>query len=446
VTIHRLAAYNGGAGSGSASALAVLAARRAFAPESAADEPPPELDERALHGLLGDVVRALAPHVEAHPAGVLLSLLTGAGVILGRGPHVAVGPGQRHGTNLFALLVGPTGRGRKGVATATARAVLEHIDPRFRSHVVGGLHSAEGLIHAVRDRALGRNGDEGDPGVSDKRLWCVVEEWGSTLKRMRGEGNTLGMILREAWDGRSLQTLTKKNPQRATDPHIGVVGHVTPEELQALMDHTDVVNGLLNRFLFAYVERVRKLPHGGPDVRDLLGNLAGVLRATLTAGAGVGSLAWTPKARDCWAQLYEGPLDSPHAGRLGALTDRGAPLTLRLAMIYAVVDGRAALEAADLEAASAVWRYSVASTVRAFGGALLSRRARHMRDLLNDAGAAGIARGELAGVLGSKSITAAELDAALSELVGLDLAFATEESTATRPRTVWRLCRHRAAG
>ncbi|MEJ7873117.1 MAG: hypothetical protein WKF67_12740, partial [Rubrobacteraceae bacterium] len=47
--------------------------------------PWPRLDEAALHGLPGDVVRAFEPHTEADPVAVLANLLAAFGNVIGRG-------------------------------------------------------------------------------------------------------------------------------------------------------------------------------------------------------------------------------------------------------------------------------------------------------------------------------------------------------------------------
>ena len=54
---------------------------------------------------------------------VLVNLLSAAGAVIGRGPHIMVG-NDRHPTLIWALTIGPTSSGRKGSATSTARRVL----------------------------------------------------------------------------------------------------------------------------------------------------------------------------------------------------------------------------------------------------------------------------------------------------------------------------------
>lgn len=69
----------------------------------------PTLDSAALFGLAGDIVRAIDPETEAHPAAVLVNVLTHFGSAVGRAPHALVGS-KRHGLNLFAVLVGRQGQ------------------------------------------------------------------------------------------------------------------------------------------------------------------------------------------------------------------------------------------------------------------------------------------------------------------------------------------------
>ena len=62
----------------------------------------------------------------------------------------------------------------------------------------------------------------------------VESEFASILKQTQRTGNTLSVILRNAWDGATLRSLTKNSPLKATAPHVSVVGHCTIEELRRL--------------------------------------------------------------------------------------------------------------------------------------------------------------------------------------------------------------------
>src|ERR1700689_1518232 len=149
-------------------------------PETA-ERPWPVLDPAALYGLPGDVVRAIAPHTEADPVAILAQFMGAAGNAIGRGPHYRV-EGDRHGANLFGVLVGVTAKGRKGTSWGGGRQVREIADPSWTAErIQSGLSSGEGVIWAVRNPVIGyekagkgasakRVRVETDPGIADKRL------------------------------------------------------------------------------------------------------------------------------------------------------------------------------------------------------------------------------------------------------------------------------------
>jgi hypothetical protein len=80
---------------------------------------------------------------------------------------------------------------------------------------------------------------------------------------MERHGNTLSPTIRNAWDGKRLQTLTRNSPLKATGAHVSIIGHITRDELRARLSRTNMANGFANRFIFARVKRSKLLPFGG---------------------------------------------------------------------------------------------------------------------------------------------------------------------------------------
>ncbi|MEU1627782.1 hypothetical protein ABZ746_21100 [Streptomyces sp. NPDC020096] len=116
-------------------------------------------------GWVGETVRELDSTSEADPVAVLVNLLSAAGAIIGRKPHVWVG-NDRHPALIWALTIGATGDGRKGSATSTARRVLAAAVPDFfgPDHTPSGLNSGEGLIEYVKD-------DDSENAFDDSLRW-----------------------------------------------------------------------------------------------------------------------------------------------------------------------------------------------------------------------------------------------------------------------------------
>jgi len=245
--------------------------------------------------------------------------------------------------------------------------------PWFDNRQQSGLSSGEGLIYAVRDPIEKTDKDGNvivvDSGVEDKRLLVVEEEFGGTLRVMRREGNTLSPVMRKSWDRGNLSVLNKNSPNRATDAHISIVGHVTPADLQREMDSTEAANGFGNRFQWNAVKRSKFLPDGGSvedeDFNDILPRLTQAVDFARKSGR----MKFDPDGHAGWHEVYA-ELADPQPGLFGAVTGRAAPQVIRLALIYALLDSSPVMKQVHLEAALAVWDYCKASAAYIFGDSL----------------------------------------------------------------------------
>jgi hypothetical protein len=328
---------------------------------------PSPMGEAAFVGLAGETVRALEPYTEADPHGLLVSTLTAFGCMLNAGPYLLHGS-TAHWPRLFALAVGSTGDGRKGESWTPVRRLVLAAEKTFGPRIQGGLSSGEGLISAVRDETHGVVKGEVvvvDEGIEDKRLLVFEAEFGRVLVVLNRETNTLGSIVRDAWDTGDLTVLTK-TPYRATGAHIAIIGHVTPEELVGKCDQAWITNGFLNRFLVVMVRRARLIPipkaFDGEDLAHLTRKWADALERARR----LGRLGWSPEARAWWEGKYAGFLTT-EGGKLGAMKARAAPMVLRLTLAYQVMDGSKNLAPVYLEAAEEVWRYCERSVEYLFG-------------------------------------------------------------------------------
>jgi hypothetical protein len=342
---------------------------------------PPTLSPDALYGLPGKVVRLFDPHTEADPAAILIQFLVSYGNTLNRVPHYQV-EGDQHFTNLFALLVGKTGDGRKGVSAGRIRQLMKHVDPNWvDSCVQSGLSSGEGLIHAIRDE-ITKKTKEGDevvePGVEDKRIMLDEREFAQALTVMKRDGNTVSRIVRDAWDCRPVLTnLVKRSKETATNAMISVVGHITAEELKRMLDETSMFNAYANRFLFIYVKRSKYLPFGGDLKEDDIRALAQEVneawkfahRSEEVCVLWPYALTLDEEARELWASVYPRLVTRP-PGLLGAICGRAEAQVIRLALVYAATDKSNQIKRVHLQAALALWQYSEDSARFIFGDSL----------------------------------------------------------------------------
>jgi hypothetical protein len=407
----------------------------------------PGLEPAALCGLPGDIVRAIAPHTEADPVAILSQYLVAAGNAIGRGPHYRV-EGDRHGANLYAILVGETAKARKGTSWGRVRQIMAVADPAWAAERVHtGLSSGEGVIWAVRDQIIGteRAGKsasaqrvtvEIDPGIADKRLMVVESEFGGALTVARRDGNILSRVLRDGWDRGDLGTLTKTSPARATGAHISLIGHITADELRADLDRISIANGYANRMLWLCVRRARVLPFGGALDHETIAELGRRTAAAIEAARQRDMVPMTADARQAWRRVYP-VLSEGRPGLLGALTARAEAQAVRLALLHALLDGRDEIGTDHLRAALALWEYADASAKYIWGDALGDPVADEIMRALQQAGAAGRTRTELRDLFG-RHRTAVDIGRALAALAPAGKAARiTRADTGGRPAELW---------
>jgi hypothetical protein len=207
-----------------------------------------------------------------------------------------------------------------------------------------------------------------DNGVEDKRLLVTESEMGQALQAAGRDGNTLSATLRLAWDGEALRTLARSNKNVCLEPHVSIFGNITLDELQRLLTSTDRSNGFANRFLWVCAQRSQLLPFGGHVDEAALQALADRAAHALRCAAHYRACGWTPDAASLWAREYT-RLSSGRPGLAGAMTARAEAQTLRIALIYAILDGCNNLDVHHLQAALEVWRYCEESVVYCFGSA-----------------------------------------------------------------------------
>lgn len=331
----------------------------------------PRPDPACLYGLVGDVALAGSENTEANPYAVALNFIVYLSAALGRGSFTPVGNTWHH-PRQFGLQVGRSGRGRKGDATSlihridmAVRAANEDAAPQVHR---GGLSTREGLALMIHDGWT--QGKDEVPPIHDKRLCVFESEFANILAQGKRDGNTLSSALRDAWDGVSIKPATKSNRVWASNPHIGLMGAVTPNELRALMASRELTNGFANRFIIIWAERIKVLPFPQATHKAAIDELASRVAEVVEFAGGlrfvdrdVHQVELTAAAKARYARLYLGELNDQSDGELiGALMERRAPVLLRLAMLFALADLTREVDVAHIDAALAwvrYWRESV---------------------------------------------------------------------------------------
>ena len=335
-------------------------------------------DQACLYGLVGDVARAGGDTTEANPYAVAANFIAFMSCAVGRGPYMAVGNTWHHARQ-FMLHIGRSGRGRKGDAVSlisrierALKALSQDAAPQVHR---GGLSSREGLVYLIHDGYT--EGKTEVEAVLDKRLLVIESEFANVLHQGKREGNTLSAALRDCWDGVSMKPATKSSRLWATDPHVAMIGAVTPGELLGLMASRELTNGFANRFMMFWAERTKMLAFPRATRQEDVDALAERVHEVLTfckaerwAEKDNMRVELSPDARKRYEKLYLGELNDNSAGeRITALIERRAPMLLRLAMLFALCDLTTTVEVHHINAALAWVRYSVESVKFIFASA-----------------------------------------------------------------------------
>jgi hypothetical protein len=393
------------------------------------------------HGVVGDLLRRVELETEADPVAIATTFLATLGNVIGRGPHAVV-DGTRHGLNLFVSIVGGTSEGRKGTSMGIIRRIMRDVDADWvRWCRTPNLVSGEGLIDRVRDDVYRMAIDKKtgqpenvlvEPGVEDKRLLCEIQELAGTMRAGRSERSTLLQTMREAWDGCDLATMSKNSRRTATEPHVSIVSHITPEELSKLQTAADVFGGSWNRFLWIASKRARLRPHGGDF--ECMGDVQERVRSVVAHARNVGRMRRTPAADRLWEAEYFRRAEIRTGGVVGAILGRAEPQLLRLSMLAALAREQDVVDAQDLAAAVALWQYADETVRMLFAGGedpLVARVIEAIR------AAPGISRSALHRAT-AKTMPAARFVALLEQAAAMGIVSPERVETAGRPREVWR--------
>lgn len=376
-------------------------------------------------GPLRAAVRAIEPHTEADPVGVLAALLSMTSCALSK-PRLVIG-GKKHPLGVWTLLVGETGKGRKGTALAAAKAVMDGAYPDFVDlHEATGITSGAGVIKFLAERqegafeakddaeAAGEAYDGLQPG--DLRALFLEEEYVNVMNRAKRDGSLSG-VLRKAWDGVTLASMTAKNGARIAGAHVVIHGHTVPREFRTAISGTDISGGTYNRLLTVHVQRSQRLRFGYVMPPNALRAAQDALRDGIAAARKVKEVAFTDAALGLLNGRLGDEIEEWDEGdeTVRSFASRALDQVTRIAAIYALVDRRRSVGADDVTAAWHFVRYALESVRFLMGAGNSDGLEARIRTYVVQAGAAGIKSGELYRKLG-RLADAAAIGAAIESM------------------------------
>jgi hypothetical protein len=151
--------------------------------------------------------------------------------------------------------------------------------------------------------------------------------------------------------------------------------------------------------LFAKVRRSKFLPHGGDLSLQTIETLGAKVKEAIQRARAITQVTMAPSAAAAWESAYR-ELSAERPGLIGAVLGRAEAQVIRLALLYAVLDGSKTIELPRLRAATAVWEFSEESAKQIFGDSLGNPVADTIWAALRGAGTAGKSRAEISDLFG----------------------------------------------
>ena len=183
------------------------------------------------------------------------------------------------------------------------------------------------------------------------------------------------------------------------------------------------------------VKRSKLLPMGGDWKDEEIDYLKGTVAASVAAARELDVIEFGPEAQKFWIAEYPN-LSRDREGFCGQVTARAEAQVLRLACIYAAIDGTSEISVDHLNAALAVWKYCEESAEYLFGEMVGEPVADTILIALRGNGD-GLTRTQI-NKLFSRNKSSAEIDAALGVLEKAGYArMEASASNAGRPAERW---------
>jgi len=399
----------------------------------------PELSTIALPGIVGEFVDLATRNSEADKAAVLATFLARFSIEIGPEPFLMIGD-TKHYVRLFTVIVGATSKARKGtsskpvdrlfndsnnfVNSLNSQYTLGYYKPAKTSP--GPLSSGEGLLWQVSDQ---------NPDYDErKRLYILDEEFAAALRCTERPGNTLSTTIRKLWDTGNIEPLTKRDRIKVNGAHVGIVTHITMDELNENLKAVGLRNGLANRFIWIFSRRSKLVANPQPmpqnEIAAIQEKMIGTIRDSKKT-----QMKLTCEASDLWESLYP-EISRDRPGITGSVINRAEAQIMRLAMTYALIDGSYGITVPHLEAAIAFWEYAEDSAIYIFSSRSTNKTLNKIIACLQSGPKN---KTELHNAFGN-NMAAEKMDATLAELVDTRLVECKKKkSTGPKPKTIYML-------
>jgi len=378
----------------------------------------PVADAGCFYGVAGEFAKAACVKSEADPIGVLIHALVWVGAYFGNKAVLRLGDVDAP-PRLKAVTASITGGGKGTAANPVRRLMHEYVNPLLVSmdslpiqYKDGPMSSGEGLAWAVRDPSDMTDKETGepiDPGITDKRLMIVEEEFVAVLQAARREGNTVSAAIRRFWDSGNFSPMTKGNRVTVTNAHVCFIGHITYDELVKTLQQTEYTNGFANRILWFCIRKPKIVAVPERIPQKQMTSYAADFAQAIQFAQKTNNLELSAESLMLWETMA-----LPLATQDTEMSERARGQVLRLACIFALLDCTDIVSPAHLAAALHIWDYCTASVAYIFERSENEEESKLLAAIRKHGG--GMTTTEISVSVYQKNMKSADLNALLKSL------------------------------
>lgn len=322
-----------------------------LAEEEPAQLPTNSFPESAWTGLFAHWRDVVSSATEASLESLWSVFLLAIGLLIGR--RVWRSTPRPLFPNFYILFLGQTGDSRKSTCLWFASEFLRHVGEDFKS--LEGVVSTEGLIEALSDH-------------EETKAVIYADEFRALLSvaRRKGTQDILPRLnsLYYCPDKSSVDRV--KNPTVAIRPFISLMTATPQDYIEDLLCDLDITGGFLNRFLIITGDEQPPKPIVRIPSADQWDDLA--MKAQIVIDKASGHIEFSSDALARWKEFYldwrNNRRNLEH--RKAQLTARVFEHVLKIAMVYAVLNGENAISLSTLNIAIDLGLWIEANTIRLF--------------------------------------------------------------------------------
>ena len=304
------------------------------------DDPPineinpfPKIDNK----LCNEYIDIMTDVTEAPASYHFFTFMTVVGMSLNRNVYVKLGLDRVY-PNLWTMIVGQTGRARKSSTIKKGRDLLFRIAPDIQ--ILSSMATWEGLLLAMSRK-------EEEPDLKCEKTIVCMSEFDSLLKRSRNEAIAhLIPNLCDLYDcPDDAKNSTKGSPIVVKNPFLSIIAGIQPEILEKSFQAGDVNGGFAGRFIYVYDVSDKEIPfpiwNKQTEYNVLIQNLA-YIKSKNCVEKEITMYSAFRTIWDAFYHEYRTPNGDP--ALLLQLNDRMQNHVLKMAMIFAVLDGESEIK------------------------------------------------------------------------------------------------------